>query len=683
MRRIGLATILTAGNAALVLAALALLLLIAFAELRRLADREALARTALAGAEARAAVERAAEATRTAARLLAERPTLKRLVLAGDRTGLADFLERFRRTSGLDGCSVGVGGIDVVAGLAPPRPDSGSPTDAADLLSPTDGGEWLVATRVPVGDTGAVAVAVRRLDARFLEDVGRRLGFDVALLPRREVESRAAGTAGALLLSAFAGAKPSPVRLAEGRYLSLQPLRSDTQEVVAVLVASQSTAAVDEGQRRIALRLLSIGLVVAILVTAASLALGRWLARSAKALTDAAARIGAGDLATPLPSAAGAELGTLAETMDDMRRHLFALTSQLRRRQAESTAILSEIAEGVLTVDRDRRIRYLNPQVAALLGVDPNDAIGRFCGDVLLPHGPDGLRPCEESCPIVHARFRGAASATEMLTPADGPGRRVVVTSSALTEDRQVVVLRDETAVEAARRLRDAVLANVSHEFKTPLAAQLASVELLRERLLERGEAETERLVQSLERGALRLTQLVDNLLESVRIEAGRDSIRLQPVALDQVIEEALGLTLPLLEQRSQRVEMDLPYPLPAVDGDAARLTQVFVNLLANANKFADAASTITVGGEVSPQAVTLWVEDEGPGLPPAPGGSIFERFVRAPGAGEPEPGGIGLGLAIVRSIVERHGGSIQACNVSGGVRFSVILPRTSTEVAT
>ena len=104
---------------------------------------------------------------------------------------------------------------------------------------------------------------------------------------------------------------------------------------------------------------------------------------------------------------------------------------------------------------------------------------------MLNPRGKDGSRPCEESCPIVHARFRGGATATEHLLRPDGTRRAVVITSAPPTEDQQFQVLRDETDVEAARRQRDAVLANISHEFRTPLSAQLASIELLRERLLQ------------------------------------------------------------------------------------------------------------------------------------------------------------------------------------------------------
>ncbi len=373
--------------------------------------------------------------------------------------------------------------------------------------------------------------------------------------------------------------------------------------------------------------------------------------------------------------------------MEEMRRRLLQLTSELRRRQAEGEAILGGIAEGVFSVDRDRRITYLNPQTAALLGIRREEALGRFCGDVLKPRGSrehDGLRPCEESCPILHARFRGGAGATEYLQLPDGGLRAVIIASSPPAEEQQFQVIRDETGVEAARRQRDAVLANISHEFRTPLSAQLASIELLRDRLLQSPgglDGETRDLVLSLERGSLRLTQLIDNLLESVRIESGQDSIRSRPVALDEVIEEAVEMTAPLFAQRGQSIEVDLPFPLPPVQGDTSRLIQVFVNLLANAHKFSPAGSTVRVGGALGEGTVCLWVEDQGPGFP-AGDSVLFDRFVRRAGGGEePETGGMGLGLWIVRSIVERHGGEVVATpGASGeGTRLRVVLPRKLT----
>jgi len=438
---------------------------------------------------------------------------------------------------------------------------------------------------------------------------------------------------------------------------------------------------------------LVLALGVAFFAVLFGVLLARQLAGPVRALTTAAARIGRGDLETPLPrvpEGAGAEVATLAATMEEMRRRLFGLTGELRRRQAEAETVLSGIAFGVFAVDRDRRVRYLNPQAAALLGIPAEAALGRFCGDVLRPEGvgPAGERPCDERCPIVHARFRGTARATEHLTVRAAAGmaeetrRTVIITSSQPTEDRQFQVLRDETETEATRRLRDTVLANISHEFKTPLAAQLASIELLRDRLpeLESGAAE---LVGSLERGTLRLTQLIDNLLESVRIEAGEAGIRRRPVALDEVVEQAVELMTPLLGQRGQRLTVDLPYPLPAIVGDAPRLTQVFVNLLANANKFAPEGSTIAIRGAVRPEGVALEVEDEGPGLPETGAGSLFERFVRSAGE-EPAESGMGLGLWIVKSIVERHGGRVEAESRRDrpGTRIRIVLPRAPSDSA-
>jgi signal transduction histidine kinase len=165
-----------------------------------------------------------------------------------------------------------------------------------------------------------------------------------------------------------------------------------------------------------------------------------------------------------------------------------------------------------------------------------------------------------------------------------------------------------------------------------------------------------------------------------VRIESGQDSLRRRPVALDEVIEEAVELTAPLFAQRRQRVEVELPFPLPAVLGDAPRLTQVFVNLLANGQKFAPAGSALAVGGEVTVEQVVLWVDDQGPGLPPMAdsGKELFRRFVRSPGElAEPEQSGMGLGLWIVQSIVERHGGTVEAERRPLGTRMRVALPRT------
>jgi len=303
----------------------------------------------------------------------------------------------------------------------------------------------------------------------------------------------------------------------------------------------------------------------------------------------------------------------------------------------------------------------------------------------LHPRAENGRRPCEDRCPIVHARFRGSATATEHLETALGPKTVVITSGSAADASRemggwmgkaqQFQVIRDETDVESARRMRDGVLANISHEFRTPLSAQLASLELLRDRLPDMDVTEARELLLSIERGTLRLTGLIDNLLESVRIDAGMDSIRKQTVALDEIVEEAVDLAAPLIAIREQALDVNLPYPMRPVQGDRSRLVQVFVNLLGNANKFAPAGSTIRIGGETQENEITLRVEDEGEGIAPGDTEAVFERFTRSTGE-EPVESGMGLGLWIVKSIVERHGGRVVAQAADHqGARMSVTLP--------
>jgi len=687
MRRLSLATLLVALNAGLALVAVGGVAAGAVRVLRQLADQQALARVSLGGESALLAVERSGQDVLASAKLLAERSVLPRLLAVRDRTTAGVLLDRFRRASRLTGCAAFGAGRPVVA------PASGPPLPWAALRRPGGGRAWaalgdgtlvLAGTAPLPGAPSTEVVTALRLDAEFSQRLASQIGLQVTILAERQARAETAPQA-ALRGRALDAAVMARVDDA-GLYLAARPLRDPDGKVAGIVEAGLPVSGVDASVTKLIERLLLLVVGVAAVAVALSASAGKWLARAVSELTGSAARIGRGDLATPIARAPGAELGALAATMDEMRRQLLRLTAELRLQQAEGEAVLTGIAEGVFSVDRDRRVRYLNPQAAALLGVRTDDAVGRFCGDLLDPRRADGSRPCEDGCPIVHARFRGGARATEQITLADGSRRSVVVTSSAPVEERQFQVLRDETDLESARRQRDLVLANISHEFKTPLAAQRASLELLRERMAELPFAaqpaggELEGLVLSLERGSLRLSQLIDNLLESVRIESGQHGIRSRPVALDEVIEEAVELTAPLLVQRGQRMAVELPYPLPAVRGDAPRLTQVFVNLIANAQKFSPAGSCLRVGGTVGERWVTLWVEDEGPGLPARfeeDGRALFGRFVRASGgAGEPEQSGMGLGLWIVQSIVERHGGTVEALRRPEGTRMQIRLPR-------
>jgi signal transduction histidine kinase len=666
MRRSSLGLVLIALNVTLAVVALAALAAAAATLLRRYTDAHALERVRIAAMSAERAIESRGEMLATMTRVLAAQP-VKTVDLA-----------RFRSESGVTGCAL-VRDERTLASSGPPMDwpalARGGATPAWSFAAAGPGAFRLSAASPVIGSPGTFAVALAVLDADFVSRAGEELGATVRITDAGSGIGDLGDPKLPLRARLLHDASPEAQRLDElGVYATVRALKGADGRVAGFLETEIPESPARNARFRLVRRLMFLTFIIGGLAAIASAVIARQIARPLRELSEAAERIGGGDLATPVASDGWAELGRLQASMEEMRRRLRRLTADLDEQRSDARAMVDGIVEGVYVVNSSRRIVQMNRQAAVLLGVSTVDAVGRFCGDVLNPEPVGGVRPCEENCPILHARFRGEARATERLVLPDGRKRTVVVTSSVSGGDRQFQLLRDETEVEAARRLRDAVLANISHEFKTPLAAQLASLELLVDRVSELHPDETRKLVVSLQRGALRLTQLIDNLLESVRIEAGRAGLRRQSVHLDEVVEEAVEMLRPLTDQRSQTIEVSLPHPLPDVPGDGPRLVQVFVNLLANAGKFAPERSTVRVGGEVEAGHVTLFVEDEGLGWGDDVEPELFTPFVRGIGD-EPESSGVGLGLYIAKSIVERHGGTIDARSGSGRTRVVVRLP--------
>jgi signal transduction histidine kinase len=664
--------------AGLVLFAIVAIALTSLGLLRDQASEQALARVSAAAHQARYEIRRVGEETVTASRLLAGRPTLARLVREGNAVQLQLFLRRFCDTAGLDACALfNETQLVVSAGKAADwraAVEAAAEQGESFMVASDDRGPLGARAAIP-GFSGGYVMTVRRLDDRLAEELSRQVGVEIRLLPMtawleavdpvyRDVHSEALAT------GTIAVAEVPPRR----EFAASLPVFASTGEAIlliqARLPASAGAGAVSSFVRRLAL----VSILLAGAALFASLLLARRIGAPIQALANYAERLGQGDFSSSIPAQGTQEVEALARTMDDMRRNLLDLTTTLRQNEAQAQAVLQGVVEGVYAVDADRRIRYLNPQAAKMLGGTPESLIGQFCGDVLKPRDIDGRRPCDFACPIYSARDDGKAQATEYLT-AGGVPRTVVITSAAPAGGLQVQVLRDETELEAVRRARDTVLANISHEFRTPLSAQLASVELMLDGLDGMPRERLGELLEALQRGTLRLTRLIDNLLESVRIESGQLGIRHQPVILAQVVEDAEDLMSGLLTQRRQVLRTAIPADLPQITGDAPRLTQVVTNLLANANKYGPEDSEITIGAVQRGAEVELWVEDSGSGAPELEGASIFERFYRAADR-EPDPRGLGLGLWIVKSIVERHGGEVRAGRTPAGTtRFTVRLP--------
>jgi len=649
--------------------------------LRDLADEQGKARVQLAGAMAREDLRRMVEDAGTVARTLAEQPTLSRLLSQGRTDAVPPILRRACETAGMDACAI-FSGTQLTSQSGPSLDWQGIVTDSTEqgatfMALPSNIRVPILGAYASMGDTeGTRIFVVRLLSDKLARALSQQVGVDVKLVDYRAFTTDPVNAFTPLYSAALADGRSAVQRInSQGVYASCVPVFASTGEAVALVEALLPTTAIDTSSSHLTHKLLMTAVILAVLAVFAGVILSELIAGPVKALTDAAVRLGQGDFSASIPPGGAAEVGALARTMEDMRRNLVDLTGALRRREAEAQAVLGGIVEGVYAVDKDRTIRYLNPQAARLLGVTPEQAVGRFCGDILKPCNEDGRRPCDTNCPILQARTEGSAKAIEHLQVGSAEARTTVITSSGIVDGLQVQVIRDETELEAVRRARDSVLANISHEFRTPLAAQLASIELLLEGMETLEPTQQKELVQSLERGALRLTRLIDNLLESVRIESGQLNIRHQSVDLAEVVEDAQALIGSLLALRRQTLEVTIPEGLPYIDGDKPRLTQVFVNLIANANKYAPEGSIVRIGAELTEAGVLTWVEDEGPGPAAGESDAIFARFQRGSGE-EPEPGGLGLGLWIVKSIIDRHAGTIALIRTSQGrTRFIVTLP--------
>jgi PAS domain-containing protein len=434
----GLGWWLAAINVSIVLVVVGGISFSAIGMLRDLADEQGKARVQLAGAMAREDLRRVGEDAVTAAHVLADRPTLQRLVTEGSPDTLELFLRRFCQTEAINACAV-FQGSELLAQAGETLPWNEIVTASAEqgesfLAAPTGTASAIVGAAASFGEGKAARVyIVRDLDVQLARTLGQRVGLPIRLVNYRSFAAAPVDDFTALHSSALADGHSAVQRItALDLYASSVPVFASTGEAIALIETRLPAAAIDQAAGHLARRLQVTALVLAVLAVLAGIMLGQMVAAPVRALTAAAVRLGQGDFSTSIPPGGAAEVGTLARTMEDMRGNLVDLTGTLRRREAEAQAVLSGIVEGVYAVDKNRTIRYLNPQAARLLNVDTNGAIGQFCGDVLKPCDVNGRRPCDFDCPILQARTAGSAQSVERLQTSGGAARTTVIASSSM-----------------------------------------------------------------------------------------------------------------------------------------------------------------------------------------------------------------------------------------------------------
>ena len=235
----------------------------------------------------------------------------------------------------------------------------------------------------------------------------------------------------------------------------------------------------------------------------------------------------------------------------------------------------------------------------------------------------------------------------------------------------------DETA-RAADRRKDEFLAMLSHELRNPLAPILTALQLMD----LRGETAALRERQIIERQTRHLGMLVDDLLDLSRITRGTLELRRARVDLRPIISQAIEMASPLLEQRNHTLALYLPDTPLVVDGDDVRLNQIVQNLVTNAAKYTPPDGAITVRASARDGTVLVEVEDNGDGIAPELMAVMFEPFVQGTRSVERSHGGLGVGLALVKSLVRLHGGVVAAHSEGAGKgsRFTLTLPLATAD---
>ena len=671
--RWSLAQALTWSHALPVLLMALCLLLAGGAALRRLAYDQAELQLAQAAAEVVREIDRASVGLRAATQLLADRPTLPALPRRRDRATALDVLERFRRSGGLHAIRLEAPKTPVqIIGTEPPAWSNSR-------MMVVGGNQIWLFRSIPWLEKGRIQTA-RKLEVEKLAQGERARGLELRLYDAVQARSGDVAAANVVMrrhvMETLRGESAELPGL--DYLLSVEPLLGSQGEALGLVELRMPRAVADANWRG---WIEAFGVLLALLALSAAsigLLIARRIGAGFSGLLDAARRIGAGDLNTPiaLPDTQIREGRALSRTLEDMRQGLEAATERERTQAQALSAILNGVEEAILAVDGARVVRYHNRQLLALTGLEASAIDGQFCGDVLRPALVEGRRRCDSACPILLARSHGSAHATEHC-PSPRGIRPLHVQAAAMLDERQVLIVREQSALEATHALRDSILANLAHEFRTPLAGQIAAIELLRDHLEERADEDGLELADAQHRTVLRLSQLVENLLESASVEAGSAPLRRAPVRINEVIDEAVLLMRPLLLRRRQRLELDLCAQPVNLIGDARRLLQVFLNLLGNANKFAPDDSTIRISSSLAEDAITVMVADQGPGLTSAIGSDPFASFQQTPGQAA-ERQGNGLGLAIVRSIVERHHGRVLVDAQPGAGRIGFVLPLES-----
>jgi len=355
---------------------------------------------------------------------------------------------------------------------------------------------------------------------------------------------------------------------------------------------------------------------------------------------------------------------------------------------------LTSIGDAVVVTDAQGRVTLLNPVAQALTGWggealgEPLETVFRIVNEATRDTVENPVSKVIRLGAIV-----GLANHTVLIAK-DGTEVPIDDSGAPIRDARArivgvVLVFRDiterrssERVTEDADRRKDEFLAMLAHELRNPLAPIRNAAHTLA--LLGTGDDRVRWVAGVVERQVGLMTRLVDDLLDVSRITSGKITLQRETVSVAAVLAQAVEAARPPAEGRGQALEVDVAADVGWVDGDPARLAQAVGNLLDNAIKYTEDGGRVWLRARAEADEVVIVVEDSGVGIDPALLPQVFDLFIQADRSLERKQGGLGLGLTLVRRLVEMHGGRVEAASAGPGFgsAFTIRLPRLAAEVA-
>jgi two-component system phosphate regulon sensor histidine kinase PhoR len=409
--------------------------------------------------------------------------------------------------------------------------------------------------------------------------------------------------------------------------------------------------------------------IIMLVAGTASLLVSRNFSDRVERLKEFSRRVAEGEF-RPLPGdGSGDALEALGASLNQTAGRMDRTIRTLTEERNLSSAILGSMVEGVAVVNGAERLLFANQSFAGILGLDMPPKSGSALVEVVRQTEMiEGVRQVLAGEPRVEAEIV-TGTLRQHFFAATVAAVRAGDTSGA------VVVLHDITELRKLERVRRDFVANVSHEFKTPLTAIQGFAETLLGGAIDDPQ-NRERFLGIILEHSRRLARLTDDLLKLSQMDADRLEVEIRRVSVAELIESCLETAQRRAIEKDIRISVKPLDGLPDIAGDPRRLAEVLQNLLDNATQYTLPGGQIILSAEAGEAEVTFTVADTGIGIPKADQPRIFERFYRVDAARSREAGGTGLGLAIAKHLVEVHGGRIWVdSEVGQGSEFHFSIP--------